>query len=134
MKKEKQIISITNIKINLPNKNIELNSDEARQVYKELKELFSKEDKNEFEKMQEEYNKKNPPVYYYPVPIYIQETPNYLKPPWTITCISTEIVKPYLGDPPNSYGALAGNYHNTAASSNAYTPKYTTCLTMDLVN
>ncbi len=112
--KNKQIISIVKLKIKLKDREIELNSDEARQVYTELKELFEKEDKNLFEKLQEEWNKNNPPQYpYYPAPIIIEKYPEPIYRPWEITCISTEIGKSYMGDPPTKFTCLSSKVEDS---------------------
>lgn len=80
--KKENLLQITQIKIKLPNKDIELSSGEARQVYEELKKLFELE-KSEIEKFKEEWEKLNPPqpypVYPYHPPIIIERWPER---PW----------------------------------------------------
>ncbi len=124
----KQIISIVKLKIKLKDKEISLTSDEVRQVYNELKELFNKEDRNLFKELQDEWNKKNPPVYpYYPVPIIIEKYPEPIYRPWEITCISTEIGESYLGDPPTKFTCLSSNLEDSNTQPFA-------TLTMNLTN
>jgi len=80
-KKENGVVQITQIKIYLPNKEIELTADEARKVYEELYKIFLQE---------------NPPLpfkekEYIHVPIYIDRW--YPEPYWTphkITCETPE--------------------------------------------
>lgn len=104
-KENKDLLEITNIKINLPNKTIELTSDEARQVAAELNKLFilEKEKKNLSDEILKEidskWNKIIKEKEYIPYPIYIPRDPFWNKPdpyyPWSpiiwcgTTCEST---------------------------------------------
>lgn len=108
--KKSDILEITQIKIKLSDsKEIELSSEEARKVYKELQTLFAAE-KTDFEKLKEELKKIVPqtPVPYYP-PIIIER---YIKEPyWRLNefyCSPTNPSLPF--------------------------PDYTTCLSINLTN
>jgi hypothetical protein len=95
--KTSEILQITQIKLKLsPTKEIELTSEEARQVYEELKKLFYLENSgSNLDKAIEELKKQFPqpaqyPIYPYNPPIIIDRGPYY--PPykhWDFWCSTT---------------------------------------------
>ena len=96
MSKEK-IITITQINIKLKDKEISLSSEDARKIYQELQKLFELE-KNDFEKLKEEWEKTTPqtPVYPYYPPIIIERWPRipYWELPYTVTTYETSVNNP----------------------------------------
>ncbi len=131
--KKSEILQITQIKIKLPNKEIELSCEEARQVYSELRKLFKLEEKTVVKKFNEleELKKLSPQKEYIPYPIYIEKYPYWPKwwetGPWcnpvTTICGTTTVspgetvcninettpveTKFYMGDPPGTCHGLS---------------------------
>ena len=107
-KENPEILQITQIKIVLPDKTLELNSEEARKVYEELGKLFDKE-KTDLQKFKEEYDKIVPQKEYIPYyPIYIERwlyTPPWKY--WEFTCQTT-----------TSYLNSVGNFNKQILSIN----------------
>ena len=112
--KNPDILQITQIKIVLPSKTIELSSDEARKVYEELSKLFEKE-KTDLNKFKEEYDKivpeKEDRYIPYPYPIYIEKWQPVWPRPWDIIWCTTTATPVTFGDPPGSTSSL-GNPQN----------------------
>lgn len=90
--KDTEILQVTQIKIVLPNKTVELSSDEARKVYEELGKLFINETHSEKlpewmkdlnDKMLDKILKEKE---YVPYPIYIDRHPQWQPPYWEVTC------------------------------------------------
>lgn len=84
---------ITRIKLKLKDREIELTAQEARDVQKELNQLFEME-KTELQKLQEEWEKTAPKKEYvpypvYPAPIIIERNTPYWPRPWEIWCGTT---------------------------------------------
>ena len=81
---------ITKIKIQLKDRQIELSSDEAALLHKELTALFkAAENKKEIERVVERVVEKLVPFPYYPTPIVINPTPSL--PFWNTWCGTTNV-------------------------------------------
>ena len=80
---ENDKIEITKIRLQLKDREIELTSDEAHQVSKELNKLFELE-KTELQKLKEKWEKREPQKEYipYPIPSYPYPNPIYIQPYW----------------------------------------------------